>query len=315
MIKRLYEFLSSYSPRFEVFVRHVYYLFLKDIVGNKKKASIKHKDAEKFDKSLLIDYVESLGINTGDILIVHSSMDALSQFGMSPKEIIDWLLELVGPEGTLCMPAFPLYRENDYSLDSQTGETIITYDVKKTPCWTGLLPNLFLRYPGVIRSEFPYNPLAAIGKEAEAMMRDNLLGDKPHGKHSSWEYCVDHHAKVLFLGCQIHHSLTLLHIREDLDDSFPVKNWYRRQSYLVKKDEEERRITIFERDPIWARYLTEMHSRRVLVREELIKVSTLNSIPFGFISDTHVLKDRLFLQNGFNLLTYKIPKRFIIKEV
>lgn len=312
MIKRLYEFLSSYSPRFEVFVRHVYYLFLKDIIGNKKKASIKHKNAEKFDKSLLIDYVESLGINTGDILIVHSSMDALSQFGMSPKEIIDWLLELVGPEGTLCMPAFPLYRENDYSLDSQTGETIITYEVKKTPCWTGLLPNLFLRYPGVIRSEFPYNPLAAIGKEAEAMMKDNLLGDKPHGKHSSWEYCVNRHAKVLFLGCQMYHSLTLLHTREDLDEPFPVENWYKRQSYLVKNGEEERRVIILERNPIWARFFTGQYCQRVLEKEGVAKVSTIKTIPLGFIPDAYFLKERLFQQSVPNLLTYRIPKRFVI---
>lgn len=312
---RLYVFLCSHFQPFEVWVRHCYYFFLKGKVNISKLGNEKPKrDVEELDKSLLFSYVDSLGIKNGDILIVHSSMDALSQFEVTPKEIIDWLLNIVGPEGTLCMPAFPMYRDKDYSIDEVTGEQVITYDVKKTPCWTGMLPNLFIRYPGVIRSEFPYNPLAAKGKHAIEMMKDNLLGDKPHGIHSSWDYCVNHDAKILYLGCPMYHSLTIVHIREDLDDSFPVRGWYKSQVYQINNGASKFTFPIYERKQIWSKYFTEMYCERILTKKLLADVKYVGGVPISFIRSTSKLREYIFKQDIFRFIFFKLPKKFDMRR-
>lgn len=292
-------------------MRHCYYFFLKGKVNISKLDNEEPKrDVEKLDKSLLFSYVDSLGIKSGDILIVHSSMDALSQFEVTPKEIIDWLLNIVGPEGTLCMPAFPMYRAKDYSIDEVTGEQVIAYDVKKSPCWTGMLPNLFLRYPGVIRSEFPYNPLAAKGKHAIEMMKDNLLGDKPHGIHSSWDYCVNHDAKILYLGCPMYHSLTVSHISEDIDEDWPIDDWYISQIYeIICVDGQRKNVTVNIPNEYYARYYSEYYHEKELLRNGLATIKTIGICPIGYISNTTKLIRYYRSYSYSKRIAYKLPRR------
>ena len=55
-------------------------------------------DKERFKSDLL-----ELGVNPGDVVLVHSSMKAL-ETECVPEEIIDILEEVLGEEGTLLMP-------------------------------------------------------------------------------------------------------------------------------------------------------------------------------------------------------------------
>lgn len=295
-------------------MRHCYYFFLKRKINISKMGKARPKRVEKkLDKSLLFSYVDSLGIKNGDILVVHSSMRKLAQFGLSPKEIIDWLLELVGPDGTLCMPAFPSFSSDDYNVDRVTGENVITYDVLKTPCWTGILTNLFLQYPEVIRSEFPYNPLAAIGRHAKSMMKDNLLADKPHGKHSAWEYCVNHNAKFIFLGCPMSHSLTLVHVREDLDEFFPIPDWYIKQKYNIISENTLKEISIWERDQKWSKYFSELFGERNILKKGLASKHIIGSTPITYIPDSSQLKEYWFEKEIADMDYYRVPKKFFFR--
>ena len=258
-----------------------------------------------YDK--LFEHIRSLGISKGDILIVHSSMDGLIKLGVSAEKIIEGLLNLVGPEGTLVMPAFPKFKKKDI-LDN--GKTKI-YDVKKTLAWTGFINNIFLRTDGVIRSEFPYNPLAAKGKEAAAMFESNLKGEVPHGRYSAWEYCAEHHAKVLFLGVKPFHSITESHIVEDyLNDEWPIKDWYINQHYIIMGYNGKFEMTIKERDLKWAKYITEHNAAYRTRKAGYLYEEDFEGIPIGHINDLYEYNEYRISQVKKGKIDFLIPKKY-----
>lgn len=315
MIKNIYENMCSHFQPFEVWIRHLYYYFFNNKISKKILNSRSYAYSEKYvDKYKIIKYIESLGIKKGDILIVHSSMDGLASLKWSEKQIIDWLLELLGSNGTLCMPAFPWFKKDDFITDTVTGESIIKYDVRKTMCWTGALPNIFLKYPGVIRSKFPYNPLCAKGKYATEMMKYNIKANKPHGKNSSWEFCIRNHAKILYLGCNMHHSCTIVHTREDMDDSFPVEGWYDNQKYVVMDGKSIETLCIKQRSAKWAKYFSELYFAKIFEKKGLSVTQSIDSVKISYMDDAYKVYTFLMEQDPFKCILFRIPKRYDLRK-
>lgn len=313
MIKKaIYNFLR-YCPYAEVLIRRIYYsqkLNVKFIQkpSNKKLDII--KDPSLFDK--VISEIKEFGIDKGDILIVHSSMDGLEKTDAIPEMFINTLLDLVGNEGTLVFPAFPMEKKMKKAKDGGSGnEDYLIYDPQKTPSWTGLMPNIFCRYPGVIRSLFPHNSLAAKGKHAEAMMKDNLNGNLAHGEYSAWEYCINHHAKILFLGLLPYHCNTVIHVAEDLlSDSWPIRDWYEHKKYLVVTPQGNKLVTSRERRRYWARYIAEHNVSYKLTKKNLLMEKNIGGIDLGFISDSKKVVQFLINEAKSNRISYIIPKKY-----
>ena len=268
-----------------------------------------HKgEKAEVDRNLMIDvfkYIDSLGIQKGDILIVHSSMEGMRRADPNPKNIINYLTDLIGPEGTLVFPAFPIinlkYDEN----------RVQTYNPKRTPCWTGMLPNTFLGYEGVIRSLFPFNTLAARGPHAKPMMTNNLLDDVPHGKNSSWAYCVAHHAKILYLGISIAECNTVLHMADDiLGDDWPIDNWYEIQRYKIKTDEGIIEKTIRVCSSFWVKYNTCYNFNGKLKKLGFLTETDVDGITVGFAKDSNAMMKYVIEQAKKGKIRYKIPRRY-----
>lgn len=242
-----------------------------------KKLSLSSGDETKHDSSEYYSLIDNSGIARGDIVIVHSSMEEMAKFNINAIELINHILSIIGTEGTLAIPAFPYYKEK---------KEILEYDRDQTLCWTGILPNIFLRYPGVIRSDFPYNSLAAKGHHAEAMMKENLLDNKVYGPHSAWAYCSKHHAKVLFLGTPAFHTTTVSHICEDLlEDKWPIDKFYRKQKFLLKGKDETKLFEAFVRSEFWYDYNTSYHRTYLLKKNGILKETSCHGVYFGYIND------------------------------
>jgi aminoglycoside 3-N-acetyltransferase len=156
IIKKLYS--CSMTP--EVTVRRIFYLLpsFQKYFKNRIKNSV-NAENQKLDKKILFTQINKTNISEGDLVIVHSSMDSLNRFDISPKDIIDFLLKLIGDTGTLAMPAFPFYKKGIINNDKIEN----LYNTRLKLCSTGMLPNIFLRYPKVVRSKFTYNNLSAVG--------------------------------------------------------------------------------------------------------------------------------------------------------
>lgn len=244
-------------------------------------------------------------IEKGDILIVHSGMDGLARAGVSAKEIIDFLLELLGEEGTLVFAAYPKCKPY------QKNKEVLYYDPKRTLSWTGMLPNVFCRYEGVIRSEFPCNTLAAKGKYAAEMMKDNLMGDVSQGTHSAWQFCVEHHAKILYLGVSAALSCTMMNYPEDaLGEDWYVKDWYGIQKYAIKHGDEIIYKTIKERHPEWYRFYAMFHSEYWMIKHDFLIKDEIEGVYVGFTEDINGLAKELLRLGRQGKSVYRIPGRY-----
>ncbi|MCM1182521.1 MAG: AAC(3) family N-acetyltransferase [Roseburia sp.] len=244
-------------------------------------------------------------IEKGDILLVHSSMDGLAKTGASAKEVIDFLLELLGEGGTLVFAAYP--KCNSY----QGNEEILYYDPKRTLSWTGMLPNVFCKYKGVIRSEFPYNTLAAKGKYAAEMMRDNLMDDVSMAGHSPWQFCIEHHAKILYLGVSAALSCTMMNYPEDaLGEDWYVKDWYGVQKYAIKQGNKVILKTIRERDSGWYRFYAMFYSEYWMIKNQFLIRDEIEDVYVGFTENMYGLAQELLNLGRQGKSVYRIPKKY-----
>ena len=145
-----------------------------------------------------------LGVTAGRTLYVQSSWNEFFNVPMRPTEVIDLLRDLLGPEGTLVMPAF--------AIDQDPAKIFL---VDKAPVYTGLLCEVFRRTPEVRRSIHLSSSVCAIGPNAEFLIRDHHLTDMPWGKDSPFCRLMEVDGRQLGLGAGFN-FITPLHAVECL---------------------------------------------------------------------------------------------------
>lgn len=303
-------FILERCPWLEVLIRRFLWKFpkIKEFVKNKNSNK---KQGERVTEDIsnawekIKQIISEYHIGEGDILLVHSSMDGLAKTGVSSQEVIDFLLELLGKDGTLVFAAYPKCKP------CQSQEDVLYYDPKKTLSWTGMLPNVFCKYEGVVRSAFPYNTLAAKGKYAEAMMKNNLLDDTSLAKHSAWQFCIDHHAKILYLGVSAALSCTMMNYPEDaLEDKWYVKDWYDMQKYAIKEGEDIIFKTIQERKPEWYRFYAMFYSEYWMIKNQFLIKREIDGVYVGFTENMYGLAQELLRLGRKGKSVYRIPKKY-----
>ncbi|HXV77822.1 MAG TPA: AAC(3) family N-acetyltransferase [Candidatus Polarisedimenticolaceae bacterium] len=190
-------------------------------------------DARVFARALA-----ELGIRSGDLLMVHSSGAAIERLGWELPEFLDFLLDYLGPAGTLAMPSHPkLLRRNGRDL----------YDVRRSPSTVGLLTELFRRRPGTLRSRYPLSAAAARGVRAEALITDHRRSWAPHDEHSPYAKLADLGGKALCIGCPLD-RITVLHVAEDvLRDELPVAGFHERREIGMRDGGPEEQMTVHAR--------------------------------------------------------------------
>ena len=109
------------------------------------------------------------GLKRGDHLIVHSSLRAIGPVEGGADGMIDALLQTVGDQGTLAMPAF------NYTRPVPTPY----FDPAITPGATGALGETFRKREGTLRSMHPAHSVCAAGPRAAEFLAD-------HDRHGSF---------------------------------------------------------------------------------------------------------------------------------
>jgi aminoglycoside 3-N-acetyltransferase len=137
--------------------------------------------------------LRSLGVRSGDTVMLHSSFDPLSGFQGSPKELIDVFLEVLGPAGNLLMVSLP-YRSSTYEY-VKTGKV---FDVRRTSSQMGLVSETFRRRQGVLRSFHPTHPVLAHGPQAQWIVADHDKCLYPCGPGSPFEKLSLLEGKLVF---------------------------------------------------------------------------------------------------------------------
>jgi len=145
-----------------------------------------------------------LGVTPGRTLWVQSSWNEFYNVPLRPSEMIEMLLDLLGPAGTLAMPAFPIDQNPDK-----------VFLVDKAPVYTGLLCEVFRRLPDVRRSIHLGSSVCAIGPQADFLIRDHHLTLLPWGPQSPFCRLAELDARMLGLGAGFEY-MTPLHAAECL---------------------------------------------------------------------------------------------------
>lgn len=292
--------ILNFSPWAEVVVKSIYWRssLMHGLLSSKMRRR-KHgqtpPDIAPIDFARVQEALDSLGAARTGLMVVHSSSIALAPTGLAAKDICNRLLDCLGPQGTLAMPAIPLYRDEPVGperLSDAICSKRLTYDVRRSPPWTGALPKAMMNMVGAVRSRHPLNTMVAIGPKAAAMMAHNIDGHcpLPCGPQSSWKYCADNDATIVCLGVDSSHSLTMIHVAEDCwSQEWPVANWYRERLFHVKDGDFETDLTVLERRPRWAINYAERTLQKDLLRLGIIQFREVGGIRIEVCSSSRLI--------------------------
>ena len=156
----------------------------------------------ELSKTAVVDQLRALGVQSGGVLLVHTSFRAVRPIESGPLGLIAALRDALGPDGTLVMPS--MSDNDDAPFDPATSPSAADL---------GAVAQMFWRLPGVMRSNHPF-AFAAIGPQADAITADPLPLP-PHGAASPVGRVHDLDGQVLLLGCS-HGENTTLHLAEIL---------------------------------------------------------------------------------------------------
>jgi aminoglycoside N3'-acetyltransferase len=148
----------------------------------------------------VVGQLRALGVREGGVLLVHTSFRAVRPVEGGPLGLIAALREALGPGGTLVLP-------------STSGDDDTPFEPRTSPAAAdlGILPELFWRQPGVLRSAHGFG-LAAAGPRAEEIVSAPLTVP-PSSPGSPIDVVHELDGQVLLLGVG-HDANTLLHLAE-----------------------------------------------------------------------------------------------------
>jgi aminoglycoside 3-N-acetyltransferase len=166
--------------------------------------------------------LRALGLAAGDVVLVHSSARSLGFVAGGTQAVVQALLDVLGPAGTLVVPTHtpdnsdpadwcnPPVPESWWpAIRSQAPG----FDRSRTPSrWMGVIAETVRTWPGALRSDHPHVSFAAVGRHAALVTGVHQLDDAL-GEHSPLGAVYRLDGKVLLLGCG-HDSNTSLHLAE-----------------------------------------------------------------------------------------------------
>lgn len=174
-------------------------------------------------ESIYLD-LKNLGVEEGDIILVHCSMSKIGWICGGEVAVIQALLKTVGKSGTIVMPA----HTGDNSEPSRWGnppvpkqwfETIRksmpAFDPTITPTrGMGRIAECFRKHPETVRSNHPQVSFCANGNDKEVIISKHDLTPQ-FGMNSPLGALYNCNAKVLLLGVG-YSNCTCLHLAETM---------------------------------------------------------------------------------------------------
>lgn len=171
----------------------------------------------------LLQELLDLGLRSGMTVMVHSSLGKIGWTVGGPVTVIHALLDAIGPEGTLVMPAeSPSVSDpsdwRDERVEAERHATIRAhvpvFDPLTTPTTMGAIPEAFRTYPGTLRSNHPLVSVCANGPLASEITKEHSI-EFCEGRGTPFEKLYDLDANTLLLGVGFNRC-TSLHYAESL---------------------------------------------------------------------------------------------------
>ena len=154
----------------------------------------------------LVEGFRGLGVEEGDILLVHSSYKSFGEVDGGPQTVIRALETALGTDrdGTMIMPTF--------NFDFNKGEP---WDVRTTPSKMGVLTEMVRQDPRAKRVFHPFYSFAILGKHAE--MLGSLRYKSAYERNSVFGKLRDLDGKIIVIGLSYTNSMTFFHHIEQME--------------------------------------------------------------------------------------------------
>jgi aminoglycoside 3-N-acetyltransferase len=166
-----------------------------------EQITMRQMTAHRVTSRQLAMQLNDLGLQSGDLLMVHSSYRSL---GVGhPEVIVQALLQALSRDGTLMMPALTYLQQPSH-----------LHDTRITPSCVGYLSEYFRTREGTLRSLHPTHSVCAVGPLAEEALEFHILDKTPCGSNSPFNYLLHQNGKILMLGCGLTPNTSMHAIEE-----------------------------------------------------------------------------------------------------
>jgi aminoglycoside N3'-acetyltransferase len=191
-----------------------------------------HADGRALTRADIEAGLRRLGLDTGAIVEVHSSLSSLGYVDGGAAAVVDALMRIVGPEGALVMSAYPVTAPLPLS-ESDRARGIIAkvrrlWDDPDTPTGMGAIADEFRRRSGTVLGVGGHR-VCAWGRDATDLSR-------------GYQALIERDGVVLLLGADIHRC-SAMHVAEeeaplpdeitalfeapaDIEQDYPPQYWY-----------------------------------------------------------------------------------------
>lgn len=151
-------------------------------------------------RKVIADGLRELGLRAGDTVVVHSSLKSFGEVEGGADAVVDALLEVLGKQGTLVVPAF----------NFEPG----IWERENTKSIVGAITEAVRARPYAIRSNHPTHSVAVIGPLADVITEGHEKVD-PFARGSALYKALQARAKILQLGVT-HTTNSTIHVAEEV---------------------------------------------------------------------------------------------------
>jgi aminoglycoside 3-N-acetyltransferase len=157
------------------------------------------------------------GVGEGDAVFVQAGMASFGSIEGGPGTVVDALDAVVGPEGLVAMPAFPLTGPAIEHLRAHP-----VFDARSAPSMMGAVSERFRTSPGTLRSVHPTHSIAARGRGAEEVVAGHERAETPFGEGTPFVALRERGARQVFFGAGVR-AITMYHSFEVVrEPPFPI---------------------------------------------------------------------------------------------
>ena len=193
-----------------------------------------------YTPSQLDHKLRTLRLTNGDTVLMHSSFNIHNGFQGRPKQVIDCVLNIIGPSGHLLMVSMPYTGSTFAYLKNRP-----IFDVRRSPSRMGIITELFRSTNNVLRSLSPSHPILAFGPKAKWIVADHEKTVYPCGTGSPFEKILKLNAKALLFDVTSDSISTFSHHLEDtFKEHLPVKLYDDEPLEATVIDSDGNRITV-----------------------------------------------------------------------
>src|SRR5690606_18185468 len=253
---------------------------------------------KKYNTDDLVSVMKSMGMQKGSVVFIHSSMTEFYNYTGTAEELIHNIIDVIGEDGTLMMPAYPKTQKLNDEVD---------FDVLNSPSGAGYLSEVFRKMPGVKRSINLQHSVCAYGKLAEHFTNEHHLSSTAWDQYSPYYKMCENNGLVFSFGLP-NMIGTFIHCTESLlKDKYKYFAAFFTKRIIYKYKDKEGNIgehIYFTHD--FARRTNKKSFIKLLLSENKIVEAKISNLFIRMVPSKYTL-NRLLESAEFGSTIYTIP--------